>query len=120
MKKSLIVYALIAFLACAAITWAVNNYILSNHVPVEVEEYKITLEANITRITLGETILFSGTYSYANSTGDYWMTGETVTLWYNTTDTGQTDVTDSNGYYEIPFTPSTVGTYDFYANATIT
>ena len=120
MKKTTIAIILIVCLIVATVAWAANEYfITSPHVIVEVEEYAITFEANSTRITLGETILFTGTYSYTNSTDTYYVEGETVTLWYNTTNTGFTDVTDDFGYYEIPFTPIAVGTYDFYANATV-
>ena len=120
MKLKYVAILLATILVATVAAWAVNEYfITSPHVIVEVEEYAITFEANSTRITLGETILFTGTYTYANNTGTYYIGGETVTLWYNTTNTGFTDVTDDFGYYEIPFTPIAVGTYDFYANATV-
>jgi hypothetical protein len=118
-KKTSIAIILILCLLGAVAAWAVNEYVISPHKIVEVEEYILTLDVNTTRCKVRETIMLTGTFSYTNSTGDYDMTYATIQLYCNNAFVESTQ-TDDSGAYTFLYVPQIVGTYDFYANATIT
>lgn len=116
MKKRTIVLILTALLIGVAVAYAVNTYVISPTVSVTVEDYSLTLFVNDTTAMKGDTLRFNGTLT----SDTYVFESVNVTLWCNSTYTGFSTLTDSLGYYEILFPATTAGTFDFYANATIT
>ena len=115
MKKTSIAIILIFCLLAAAGAYIVN-YVISNHVIVEVEGYSVTLLVDENKYVVGDTIKFYGNLTSPN----FYLEGANVTLWRNGTYTGYSNFTGAYGYYEIFYNTTEVGTFDFYANATIT
>jgi plastocyanin len=106
---------LAAILLGAVAAWAVNEYIISDHVVVDVEELILTLNVNSTLCLVGDTILLNGTLESPN----IMIEGATVLLYCNGNYTEQSTQTDVNGTYSFLYTFTEAGTYDFYANATV-
>ncbi len=117
-NKKLLAVALIAIVAGAALAWAVGEYILSETVTVDVYDYILSLSVTPTSCMVGETVTFSGTLMLnSNPVPDVEVRlcqGIPETGFY----TGLSDITDANGYYEIPYTTTATGTFSFYTNAT--
>jgi hypothetical protein len=94
----------------------VQQYIISPPVTVSVEEYTLTLVVNASTCVVGDILRFNGTLA----TNGFVYEGANVTLWCDNTYTGNSSLTDSDGYYEIFYNATSVGTFEFYTNATVT
>lgn len=123
LSKTSIVLILIVCLLAAGAAWAVNNWIESDHIIVDIEEYSITFNVNATlqngryKCVKGDVLLFNGTVT----SDTFMLQYANVTLWCNSSYTGFWSLTDGDGYYEISYNDTdTIGPFDFYANATIT
>jgi len=116
MKKTTVALILIACLLAAGVAWAVNEYVISDHVIVEIEEAILTLEVSVGPYVRGDILRFNGTLTSESVI----FVGANVTLWCNSTYTGYSNLTDADGAYEIFYPTAQIGTFDFYANATVT
>jgi len=116
-KLKVLALLLAILIASAVITaWAVTTFIISPHRIVTVEEYILTLNVNATNCVVGDALKFNGTLTSPS----FAYEGATVKLYRNNTYTGLSDLTDETGYYEMLYLTTTIGAFDFYANATIT
>jgi len=113
-KLKLAILLLCVLLVSAVVGAAIKN-IISPPVTVTVEEYVLTLTVNATTCLKGDTLKFNGTLTI---NGDV-ITDQTIKLYCDGVDTGLSDLTDTNGYYEIIKVMDTVGTFTFYTNTTI-
>ena len=117
MKLKYIAILLATILLATVAAWAVNEYIISNHIIGEAENYILTLNVNASSPWMvGDTLKFTGTLTSST----YYFPNVNVTLWCNNAYTGNWTLTNSTGGYAILYPLKTAGTYDFYTNATIT
>jgi len=115
-RKKEIAIVLVAIILVGGISYATFYYITSELVTITVAKYILTLEANITSCTIGDSILFNGTLKY----GDTLLNSQNITLCYsNDTWTRLWDLTNALGQYEIVWTATSLGTFQFYTNTTI-
>ena len=109
------IFILILFAILVVAGYAAAQYVISPSKDVTVQDWILTLDVNATLCVKGDPLLFNGRLS----SNGFVYEGATVTLYCNGENTGLSDLTNSTGYYEIVYSPMTVGVLTFYANATM-
>lgn len=115
-KLKLVAALLLGLLIGAAAAVLAQQYITSRTVTVTVENIVLTLEVNASTCVKGDTIKFTGTLASPTFTYE----GVNVTLYKDDVQTGNWDLTDVDGNYEILYVTVENGTFSFYTKAPIT
>ena len=116
-KLKVLALLLSALLGGVVVGWAINEYIIeSNRVTVTVTDYEITLEVNATSCLVNEVLNFTGTFTKNTAP----QSGQTIMLVCDDVPTGDSASTDANGFYQILYTVTQTGSFEFYTNTTVT